>query len=73
MTDQHRDLAPYVIREITLKRGAPGKKIKVGIVGFSEPKPTGPNASETVYAGFRIDDPFEAARKVLPEIGRAHV
>jgi hypothetical protein len=67
-TDQHRELAPYVIREVTLKRSAPGKKLRVGIVGFSEPKPTGPNASETVYAGFRIDDPFEAARKVLPEL-----
>ena len=68
MTDQHREIAPYVIREITLKRGAPGKKVRVGIVGFSEPKPTGPNAAETVYAGFRIDDPFEAAKKVLPEL-----
>ena len=68
MSDQHRDLTPYVIREVTLKRGAPGKKLKIGIVGFSEPKPTGPNASETVYAGFRIDDPFEAAKKVLPEL-----
>jgi hypothetical protein len=68
MSDQHRALAPYVIREITLKRGAPGKKVRVGIVGFSEPKPTGPNQSEPVYAGFRIDDPFEAAKKVLPEL-----
>lgn len=68
MGDQHRDLVPYVIREITLKRSAPGKKLRIGIVGFSEAKPTGPNAKETVYAGFRIDDPFEAARKVLPEL-----
>jgi 2',3'-cyclic-nucleotide 2'-phosphodiesterase (5'-nucleotidase family) len=68
MTDQHRELAPYVIREVNLKRGVPGKKLRVGIVGFSEPKPTGPNAAETVYAGFRIDDPFEAAKKVLPEL-----
>lgn len=66
--DQHRELAPYVIREVTLKRGAPGKKLRVGIVGFSEPKPTGPNASQAVYAGFRIDDPFDAAKKVLPEL-----
>ncbi len=68
MDDQHRDLVPYVIREITLKRGAPGQKLRIGIVGFSEAKPTGPNAKETVYAGFRIDDPFEAAKKVLPEL-----
>jgi len=68
MDDQHRDPVPYVIREITLKRGAPGQKLRIGIVGFSEAKPTGPNAKETVYAGFRIDDPFEAAKKVLPEL-----
>lgn len=68
MDDQHRDLAPYVIREIALKRGAPGKKLRIGIVGFSEAKPTGPNAKETVYAGFRIDDPFEAAKRILPEL-----
>jgi hypothetical protein len=68
MDDQHRDPVPYVIREITLKRGAPGQKLRIGIVGFSEAKPTGPNAKETVYAGFRIDDPFQAARKVLPEL-----
>ncbi len=68
MTDQHRDPVPYVIREITLKRGTPGRKLRIGIVGFSEAKPTGPNTNETVYAGFRIDDPFEAARKVLPEL-----
>ena len=68
MTDQHRSPAPYVIRETTLKRGAPGKKLRIGIVGFSEPKPTGPNATEIVYAGFRIDDPFEAAKKILPEL-----
>ena len=37
MTDQHRELAPYVIREVNLKRGVPGKKLRVGIVGFSEP------------------------------------
>jgi hypothetical protein len=68
MNDQLRGLAPYVIREVTLKRGTPGKKLRVGIVGFSEPKPTGPNASETVIGSFRIDDPFEAAKKVLPEL-----
>ena len=68
MGDQHRELLPYVIREITLKRGAAGKKVRIGVVGFSEPKPTAPNGVETVYAGFRIDDPFEAAKKVLPEL-----
>jgi hypothetical protein len=68
MDDTYRDPLPYVIREVTLKRGAPGKKVRIGIVGFSEAKPTGPGQKETVYAGFRIDDPFEAARKVLPEL-----
>ena len=66
--DQHRDPIPYVIREVTLKRGAPGSKLRVGIVGLSEGKPTGPNAKETVYAGFRIDDPLETAKKILPEL-----
>src|SRR4030095_10357372 len=64
----HRELVPYVIREITLKRGAPGTKLRIGIVGFSEAKPLGPTGKETVYAGFRIDDPFEAAKKILPEL-----
>src|SRR5262249_2907968 len=66
--EQHREPLPYVVKEITLKRGAPGKTIRVGIVGFSEAKPMGPNDKETVYAGFRIDDPFEAAKKILPEL-----
>ena len=68
MDAQHRDPIPYVIREVTLKRGAPGSKVRVGIVGLSEGKPTGPNAKETVYAGFRIDDPLETAKKILPEL-----
>jgi Cytochrome c554 and c-prime len=70
MDEQHRDPLPYVIREVTLIRGAPGKTLRIGVVGFSEPKPIGPNGTETVYAGFRIDDPFEAAKKVLPELKR---
>jgi hypothetical protein len=68
MDEQYREPTPYIIREISLKRGAPGKTLRVGIIGFSEPKPNGPNQKETVYAGFRIDDPFEAAKKVLPEL-----
>jgi hypothetical protein len=60
--------APYVIREITLKRGKPGQVVRVGIVGFTEAKPTGPTQPETVVAGFQITDPFEAARRVLPEL-----
>ena len=60
--------APYVIREIALKRGNPGHKIRVGIVGFTEEKPVGPAAKESVYGPFRIDDPFQAAKRVLPEL-----
>jgi 2',3'-cyclic-nucleotide 2'-phosphodiesterase (5'-nucleotidase family) len=59
---------PYVIREITLKRGSAGKKVRVGIVGFTESKPVGPNQKESVYGSFRIDDAFEAAKRVLPEL-----
>jgi Cytochrome c554 and c-prime len=68
LDDQHRAPRPYVIREISLKRGAPGQKLRIGFVGFSEGKPAGPNAKDDVYAGYRIDDPFEAAKKVLPEL-----
>jgi Cytochrome c554 and c-prime len=68
LDEQYREPTPYIIREVSLKRGAPGKTFRVGIVGFSEAKPSGPNQKETVYAGFRIDDPFEAAKKVLPEL-----
>jgi 2',3'-cyclic-nucleotide 2'-phosphodiesterase (5'-nucleotidase family) len=59
---------PYVIREITLKRGNPGQKIKVGVVGFTDRKPIGSNEKESVYGQFRIDDPFEAAKRILPEL-----
>lgn len=59
---------PYVIREITLKRGKPGQTVRVGIVGFTEPKPISPNQTENAIAGFQITDPFEAARRVLPEL-----
>lgn len=68
MDDQHRAPVAYVIREIALKRGAPGQKLRIGFVGFSEAKPVGPNAKEEVYAGYRIADPFEAAKRVLPEL-----
>jgi 2',3'-cyclic-nucleotide 2'-phosphodiesterase (5'-nucleotidase family) len=66
--DQHRAPKPYLIREITLQRGTPGKKLRVGIIGFTEGKPAGPNKKETLYAGYRVDDAFEAARKILPEL-----
>ena len=66
--DQHRTPLPYVIREIALKRGNPGQKLRIGIVGFTEGKPTSQTEYQDVYAGYRVNDPFEAAKKVLPEL-----
>jgi len=66
--DQHRSPVPYVIREIALKRGDPGQKLRIGIVGFTEGKPTSQTEYQDVYAGYRVSDPFEAAKKVLPEL-----
>src|ERR1700730_4283533 len=66
--DQHRSPVPYVIREIALKRGNPGQKIRVGIVGFTEGKPTSQTEFQDDYAGYHVSDPFEAAKKVLPEL-----
>jgi len=66
--DQHRSPIPYVIREIALKRGDPGQKLRIGIVGFTEGKPTSQTEYQDVYAGYRVSDPFEAAKKVLPEL-----
>jgi hypothetical protein len=60
--------APYVVREINLNRRLPGKKLRVGIIGFTDQKPTGPNQKESTLAGFVINDPFEAARRLLPEL-----
>ncbi|HXG64876.1 MAG TPA: multiheme c-type cytochrome [Blastocatellia bacterium] len=67
--DTLRAPAPYVIREITLKRSAPGKKLRIGIVGFTEPKPSmeGGGFLES-YAGFRVEDPAAAAKRILPEL-----
>ncbi len=70
MSESHNAPAPYVIREITLKRGAAGKTLKVGIVGFTMPKPTQGGERLNQYAGFQIGDPFEAAKRVLPELKR---
>jgi 2',3'-cyclic-nucleotide 2'-phosphodiesterase (5'-nucleotidase family) len=66
--DQHKAPVPYVIREITLKRGDPGKTLKIGIVGFTEAKPMMGTETLPVYAGYRVEDPFEAAKKILPEL-----
>ena len=66
--DQHRAPSPYFIREITLKRGAPGETFKIGVVGFTEGKPLMANEAEYLYAGYRIEDPFAAAKRILPEL-----
>ena len=67
-TDSQIAPVPYVIREINLKRSRPGEKLRVGIVGFTDAKPIGPNQKEQAVAGFVISDPFEAAKRVLPEL-----
>lgn len=63
-----RDPQPYIIREVALKRGDPGRKLRVGITGFTELKPIGARDFTAEHAGFRIEDPFEAAKRVLPEL-----
>jgi hypothetical protein len=60
--------APYIIREITLKRGTPGKKLRIGIVGFTQLKEGMGNKLEDSYAGFKIEDPLVAAKRILPEL-----
>ena len=65
------DLEPptqYVVREITLKRTKPERAAKVGIVGLTELKPVGANDRIQDYAGFKIDDPFAVAKRVIPEL-----
>jgi hypothetical protein len=68
LDDTRRAPSPYVIREVALKRGNPGQKVRVAIVGFTEGKPVGPAQSEAVYGGFMIEDPFTAAKRVLPDL-----
>ena len=60
--DQHRAPNPYFIREITLARGVPGKKLKIGIVGFTEGKPTGPistSFSMPAFASTTLSKPLK--------------
>jgi 2',3'-cyclic-nucleotide 2'-phosphodiesterase (5'-nucleotidase family) len=59
---------PYVIVETTLKRGQPGKKYKIGIIGLTQGKPVSPTVDEYDVAGFHIDDPFIAAKRILPDL-----
>ncbi len=59
---------PYIIRDVTLKRGNPNQKIRVGILGVTAGKPTMANQAEYKHAGFIIDDPFQAAKNVISEL-----
>lgn len=60
--------APYLIREAMLARGRPGAKLKIGIIGFTEPKRLGPDNYQRELAGFQIEDPFQAAKQLLPQL-----
>src|SRR5437868_3595001 len=65
-TDKNlQPLQPYVIREVSLKRGKPGATIKIGIAGFTEAKPQSPTDKPTA---FEVEDPFAAAKRVIPEL-----
>ncbi|HKP12262.1 MAG TPA: multiheme c-type cytochrome, partial [Blastocatellia bacterium] len=64
--DSHKAPQPYLIREVSLNR-ASGKTLRIAFVGLTEGKPTGPNQRESAYAGFRINDVFETAKRVVPE------
>jgi hypothetical protein len=69
LDDKHRAPAPYVIREITLTRSIPGTKLRVAFVGFTDLKPgPGMNEKSPNVGAFKILDPFEAAKRVLPEL-----
>src|SRR5215813_4330299 len=59
---------PYLVVEAGLKRGEPGKKYKIGIIGLTLGKPVTPTAEEYDIAGFHIDDPFIAAKRILPDL-----
>ncbi len=59
---------PYVIREVELKRGAAGKRLRIGIVGFTSLKPGEGDKLENAFAGFQIEDPQAAAKRVIPEL-----
>jgi 2',3'-cyclic-nucleotide 2'-phosphodiesterase (5'-nucleotidase family) len=66
--DRNQAPAPYLIREITLKRGNPNQKIKIGIIGLTDAKPSTMNQKETTRSGFVIDDPFQAAKNIIAEL-----
>jgi 2',3'-cyclic-nucleotide 2'-phosphodiesterase (5'-nucleotidase family) len=68
LDDSRKAPSPYLIREVTLKRAVAGKKLRVAFIGLTEGKPTGMNERQSVYAGYRINDPFDTARRIIPEV-----
>jgi hypothetical protein len=60
--------APYIIKEVSLKRGDPGGKLRIGIIGLTDQKTEGPGVTASQIAGFEIEDPVVAAKRVLPEL-----
>ncbi|HST20511.1 MAG TPA: multiheme c-type cytochrome, partial [Blastocatellia bacterium] len=65
--DSRKAPLPYIVREVTLNRAVPGKKLRIAFVGLTEGKPIMANQREPFYAGFRIDDVFETAKRIIPE------
>jgi 2',3'-cyclic-nucleotide 2'-phosphodiesterase (5'-nucleotidase family) len=66
--DSHVAPRRFVIREVVLKRSQPGRKLRIGIVGFMGQRQTPQPAPSADRAGFKVDDPFEAAKRVIPEV-----
>ena len=60
--------APYLIREVTLKRGGGEKTIRIGIMGLTESSPLMMAQKQNQFAGFVVEDAFQAAKHILPEL-----
>lgn len=60
--------APYLIREVTMKRGGAERTLRVGIVGLTEPGPMMLAQKVNQFAGFIIEDAMQAAKNILPEV-----
>jgi 2',3'-cyclic-nucleotide 2'-phosphodiesterase (5'-nucleotidase family) len=68
VSDEYVAPETHVIKEITLKRGNPGSKVRVAIVGFTERMQYASDGKGDHVAGYQIEDPFEAAKRILPDI-----
>ncbi len=60
--------APYLIREVMLKRGGTERKVRIGIIGLTEAGQILVAQKQNRYAGFTIEDPFQAVKNILPEV-----